>query len=169
MVRSSRVDQPPVSGVPVAGATLVLLAAVRGVGYRRQECKGLREGRKGEEERTSWVQRVNINTQIHGVLSPNSIPDLLDDPRHADGVNLSCLGDLESAVPVVLVVAETGERGADAGVDVGVVGEETLFVGVVEVGAVVDGRLLGRGTTEDFGPPSVAKYSQSLVSKSREG
>ncbi len=53
--------------------------------------------------------------------------------------------------------------------DVGVVGEETLFVGVVEVGAVVDGRLFGRGAAEDFGPPSVAKHGQSLVAKSIDG
>ena len=53
--------------------------------------------------------------------------------------------------------------------DVGVVGEETLFVGVVEVRAVVDGRLFGRGATEDFGPPGVAEKGQSVVAKSRNG
>jgi len=147
---------------------LMLSVVIRGVGHKRQESRGGRKGRSGEE-RTSWVQRVDIDTQIHRVLNSNSIPDLLNDPRHADCVNLSCLRDLESAVPVVLIVAETGERGADAGVDVGVVGEETLFVGVVEVGAVVDGRLFSRGATEDFGSPSVSKNGQSLVAESRDG
>ena len=39
--------------------------------------------------------------------------------------------------------------------DVGVVGQEALGVGMVEVGAVVDGGLVGGGAAEDFGAPGV--------------
>lgn len=70
------------------------------------EKQGGREKREGGEERTSRIQCVDIDTQIHWVLGPDSIPDLLDDPRHADRVNLSCLGNFKAAVPIVLVVAE---------------------------------------------------------------
>lgn len=75
---------------------------------------------------------------------------------HADGVDLARLDDLESAVAVILVVRGTGERGADASVDVAVVGEEAFLAGVVEVRAVVDAGLFGWGTAEDFRPPCVA-------------
>ncbi len=64
---------------------------------------------------------------------------------HADGVDGARLDDLEAAVAVVLVVGGAGERGADAGVDVAVVGEEAFLAGVVEVRAVVDAGLLGGG------------------------
>ena len=39
--------------------------------------------------------------------------------------------------------------------DIGVVCEEALLVGVVEICAVVDGCLLGRGAAEDLWAPSV--------------
>ena len=73
----------------------------------------------------------------------------------AEGVDVARLDAREAAVAVVVVVREAGEGGADAGVDVGVVGEEALLGGVVEVGAVVDGGLAGRGAAEDLGPPGV--------------
>ena len=75
---------------------------------------------------------------------------------HADGVDLAGLDDLEAAVSVVGVVAETGEGGADAGVDVAVVGEQAFGVRVVEVRAVVDGRLVGGRAAEDGRFPGVA-------------
>ena len=74
---------------------------------------------------------------------------------HADGVDLSGFNDLKPTVTVIVVIAEAGQGRAYASVDVGVIGEETLFMSVVEVGAVIDRGLLCRGTTEDFGPPCV--------------
>ena len=71
---------------------------------------------------TSRIKRIDINTQIHRLLRPDSIPDLLDDACRADGVDLSRFRDLEAAVAVVFIVAEAGQGGADAGVDVAVVG-----------------------------------------------
>lgn len=78
-----------------------------------------------------------------------------DDAGGADGVDVAGLDDLEAAVAVVVVVREAGERGADAGVDVGVVAQQAFLVRVVEVGAVVDGGLLGGAAAEDLGPPGV--------------
>ena len=40
--------------------------------------------------------------------------------------------------------------------DVGVVGQQAFFVGVVEVGAVVDRGLFRGRAAEDFGAPGVA-------------
>ena len=134
MVRSSRVDQPPVSGVPVAGATLWGVSCC----WERIR-RGGEERRGGKRRRTGRIQRVNIDTQVHRLLRADSVPDLLDNPHHADGVDFPRFGDLKPTVAVVFVVARTGKCGADAGVDVGVVGEETLFVSMIEVGAVVDG------------------------------
>ena len=92
MVRSSRVDQPPVSGVPVAGAT------------RRGKRLVLRERKEGKKIHTSGIQGIDIDTQIHGFGSPDSVLDLLDDARHADGVNFPRFDDFETAVAVVVVV-----------------------------------------------------------------
>lgn len=150
IVRSSRVDQPPVSGVPVAGATNHHII----ISLERQ--KSIGEKGWGKRRHTRRVQSINVNAEVDRVLGPDAVADLLDDACRADGVNLARFGDLEAAVAVVFVVAEAGEGGADAGVDVAVVGEQALFVGVVEVGAVVDGCLLGGCAAEDFGAPGVA-------------
>ena len=85
----------------------------------------------------------------------DALVDLLDDARGADLVDFARLDDLEAAVAVVFVVTESGERRADAGVDVGVVAHEAFLCGVVEVGAVVDAGLFGGGAAEDFGSPGV--------------
>lgn len=51
MVRSSRVDQPPVSGVPVAGATVGVGEVSVGCGMKWGEGGGFWErGREGERE-----------------------------------------------------------------------------------------------------------------------
>lgn len=75
---------------------------------------------------------------------------------HANGVDFARLDDFKAAVAVVVVVGQARQGRADAGVDVGVVGQETFAVRVVEVGAVVDGCLLGGSAAEDFGFPCVA-------------
>lgn len=82
-----------------------------------------RERRRGRGRgHTSRIQCVDVDTQIHGVLGADSVSDLLDYPGRADGVDLARFGDLEAAVAVVVVVRQAGQRGADAGVDVAVVG-----------------------------------------------
>ena len=117
-------------------------------------CGSRRTGRG--DSHTSRIQGIDVDTQIHGFRSPDSILDLLDDARHADRIDLPCLDDLEAAVSVVVVVGQAGKGGADAGVDVGVVGQQAFFVGVVEVRAVVDGGLFRGRAAEDFGSPGVA-------------
>ncbi len=84
---------------------------------------------------------------------------------HADGVDGARLDDLEAAIAVVLVVGGAGEGGADAGVDVAVVGEEAFLAGVVEVGAVVDAGLLGGRAAEDFRLPCVAVVGLSNLAR----
>ena len=113
---------------------------------------------RGENwRRTGWIQRININTQVHRLLRPHSFPDLFDDPRRPDRINLAGFGYLKAAVAVVLVVAEAGKCGADAGVDVAVVGEKTLLMRMIEVSSVIDGGLFGGSAAEDFGAPGVAE------------
>ena len=53
---------------------------------------------------TSRIQCVDVDTQIHGVLRADSVSDLLDDSRGADGVDFARFGYLEAAVAVVVVV-----------------------------------------------------------------
>ncbi len=109
------------------------------------------------------IQRIDIDAQIHRVLGADAVLDALDDALHAAGevvgrgvIYFAGLDDGEAAVAVVGVVGEAGEGGADAGVDVGVVGEEAFVRGVVEVSAVVDGGLVGGRAAEDGGLPGVA-------------
>ena len=112
----------------------------------------LRRAGRGCEGR---VQRIDVNAEVDWILGANSVPDGLDDARRADGVDLPRLDAREAAVAVVVVVRQSRQGGADAGVDVGVVGEEAFLGGPVEVRAVVDGGLLGRGAAEHLGPPGV--------------
>lgn len=110
---------------------------------------------EGMETRTSWVQGVNVNGQVDGLLRPNSIPNLLDHARGPDLIYLSRLHDLKSAVPIIVIIAQAAQRRPDTGVDIRIVGQQALLVRVVEVGAVVDGGLFGGGAAEDFGAPGV--------------
>lgn len=64
MVRSSRVDQPPVSGVPVAGATI----------FPARQCLRVPLARDKDEVRlTSRIQSIDVDTQVHGVLGPDPL------------------------------------------------------------------------------------------------
>jgi hypothetical protein len=97
-------------------------------------------GFKGK--RTCWVQGIDIDGEIDRLLCSHSIFDLLDDTLCTYRINLSGFHDFKTAVAVIVVVAHSGEGGTYTGVDVGVIGEEALFVGMVEVCAVIYGGLL---------------------------
>ena len=111
--------------------------------------------RRTSRRRESRVKGIDIDGQVDRVLVSDALVDLLDDTRGADFVDFARLDDLEAAVAVVLVVGETGQSGADAGVDVGVVAHQAFLCGVVEVCAVVDAGLFGRSAAEDLGSPGV--------------
>jgi hypothetical protein len=93
---------------------------------------------------TGRVQSVNINAQIDGLGSPNSVADLLDDACSADCINFTSLDDLEAAVTIILIIRWTGEGRADTRVDIAVVSEEAFLGSVEEVCAVIDAGLLRR-------------------------
>jgi hypothetical protein len=92
----------------------------------------------GELLLTSWVKRVNVKREIDWLGSTNASFDLLDDTIHSNGIDLSRLYDLKSTISVVLIVTGTTQCGANACVDVGVIGEQTFLGSMVEVCAVVD-------------------------------
>lgn len=169
IVLNSRVDQPPVSGVPVAGATKSIESRQPTMNFTlttsstAETCAPAFPKQKAEQL-TSWVQRVNIQAQVHRVLRAHPVADLLDDAIRSDRVNLARLDDLEAAVPVVLVVRGTAERRANAGVDVGVVAKETLLCSMVEVGAVVNARNLGGRAAKDLGTPCDSGRDRSVNS-----
>ena len=113
---------------------------------------------RGREERgrqTGRIKSIDINAQVDGTLCPNPLTDLLDNAISPDIVDLARLHDLETTVSVVVIVTEPGQGGPNPRVDVAVIGQQALLVRVVEVGPVVDGRLLGRCAAEYFGPPRV--------------
>jgi hypothetical protein len=106
IVLSSRVDQPPVSGVPVAGATVEVNAILQ---------------TRSRKTPTRRVQSVDVNTQIYRLSGSNAVPDLLDDSVSANGVDFSCFNNLETAVSVILVVGWAAQCGSDASMNVAVV------------------------------------------------
>lgn len=110
---------------------------------------GACSGRKGR------VKRVNVDRQVHGSRGTDTVHNLLNDPRCANGVDLSGFDNLESAVAVVVVIAGSTEGGPDAGVDVGIVDQEALHGGVVEVCAVVDAGSLGWRAAKYLGFPCI--------------
>lgn len=101
------------------------------------------------------IQRIDINGEIHRVLVSDTIMDLLDDTLSTNSINLSSFGNLETAVPIVLVIRQPGERCANSGVDVGVVAKQALFRCMEKVCTVVDGGLLARCSAENLGAPCI--------------
>lgn len=81
--------------------------------------------------------------------------DFLDDACGANGINLTGFHDLKSTIPIVVVVGQSAQRRADAGMNVAVVSQKTLLRGVIEVSAVVNAGLLSGCSTKNFWPPGV--------------
>ena len=82
---------------------------------------GARRGREGR------VDGVDVDGEVDRVGGADAVADRFDDARGADRVDFARFDDLEAAVAVVFVVGEAGQGCADAGVDVGVVGEEAWY------------------------------------------
>ena len=72
---------------------------------------------------TGRIQGIDIDAQIHGAFCADPLTDLGDDAIDPNLVDLARLHNLEAAVAVIVVVAEPGQGGPDAGVDVAVVGQ----------------------------------------------
>jgi len=141
MVLSSRVDQPPVSGVPVAGATEYLLAIVILV--------------DAFVLLTCGIKRINVQRQVYWPGSSNTVPDLLDNSLHSNCVDFTRFNDFKSAVPIVLVVARSAECGSDTSVDVGIISKQTFLGCVVKVCAMVDAGYLAGRTSKNLWLPCI--------------
>jgi hypothetical protein len=90
----------------------------------------------------SRIQSIDINTDINWVLQSNTILDFLDDSLGTNGINLSGLNNLETAVSVVLIITGTTQCCADTSVDVAMISEKSFLRCVPEVSSVVDCCLL---------------------------
>lgn len=91
MVRSSRVVQPPVSGVPVAGATNKM----------NQSCQAFY---MKFVDLTGRIKGVDINTKVNRLSSADTVLDLFDDPVSTNFVNFPGLDNLKTTVTVILIV-----------------------------------------------------------------
>lgn len=145
IVRISRVDHPPVSGVPVAGAKAGSMVSMSIERYT---------GEFLPRRKTSELPGKYSGHLLPARLT-NAVVDLLDDARGADCVNLPGFYNLESDITIVVVVGQSTQRRTDTRVDVGVVLQETLHRGVVEVCSVVYAGDFARGAAEDLGLPCV--------------
>ena len=93
------------------------------------------------EALTGRIKGVNVDAEIDGFAGTDPISDLLDNASRPDRVDLSRLDDLESTIAVIIVIAEAGKGGANASVNIGIIGQKAFFVRVEEIGAVIDGGL----------------------------
>jgi hypothetical protein len=152
MVLNSLVDHPPVSGVPVAGATISCQPHPISTPLLSRP-RQTQEKKPKKRKLTSRIQSINIQTQINRILRPHPLLYPVNNPLGPNDINFTGLDNLKPAIPIILIVARPAKRGANARVDIGVVAEEAFLRGVVEVRAVVDGGYFGGGTAEDFGPP----------------
>lgn len=69
---------------------------------------------------------------------------------HTDGINLSCLNNLKSTVPVILIVRRSRQCRPNSGVDIGIVPQQALHGRMVKVRAVIDRSNFTRGTSENL-------------------
>jgi hypothetical protein len=136
IVLNSLVDHPPVSGVPVAGATILSVSIVQ------------------QSKLTSRIQSVNVNAEIDCTLA-DSLLDLVNDSLCSNGVNFSSFYDFESAIAIVFVVTGTREGGSDTGMDIAVVCEQPFLSRMPKVGTMVNGGLLGGCASKNLWLPGV--------------
>ena len=144
MVRNSRVDQPPVSGVPVAGANAGSIesicisrdAKLRNTPHTVQISGFCRRHLQSASSEPESGKVTHINGEIDRLVA-NCLADLLDDPRRTcvmksdqpclisildlllpptDSVNLAGLDTLEPRLVVVHIVRRAGECRADRAV-----------------------------------------------------
>ena len=90
---------------------------------------------------TGRIKGVNVDAEIDGFAGTDPISDFLDNASRPDRVDLSRLDDLESAIAVIVVIAGAGQGGANAGVNIGIIGQKAFSVRVEEISAVIDGGL----------------------------
>ena len=90
---------------------------------------------------TGRIKCVNVDAEIDGFAGTAPISDFLDNASRPDRVDLPRLDDLEPAIAVIIVIAGAGQGGANAGMNVTIVGQKAFSVRVEEIGAVIDGGL----------------------------
>ena len=91
MVRNSRVDQPPVSGVPVAGATVLHLLIPTFLYCQYEDdylsCPflGLTQWMNDQDwcKLTGRVESINVNWEIYWIDGANSLTDFFDDATNS--------------------------------------------------------------------------------------
>lgn len=109
----------------------------------------------GERGLIHRIQHVDVDSDID-ILPADPLPELLDDALGPLLINVPGRDDLEDAQGIVLQIPQLrAERGPDARVDRGVVGDEAFLVGDVEEGPVVNGRVLCHAPVERMGVPGV--------------
>jgi hypothetical protein len=104
---------------------------------------------------TRRIESVNINGEVNGFGSTNTISDFLNDTIHTNGINLSGLDDLEATVSVIFIITRTTQSGSDTGMDVSVISEQPLLRGMVKVCSMVDASYFARGASKYFWLPCI--------------
>jgi hypothetical protein len=74
---------------------------------------------------------------------------------HADSVNFTSFNNFKSAITIILIIARPRQRGANAGMNVAIVGEQAFLRSVIEICTMIDTGLLGRSTSEYFWLPCI--------------
>ena len=104
---------------------------------------------------TCRVQGVNVDGKIHRLLCSHSIPDFLDDSLRTNYINFPCLHNLKPAITIMIIIAQPTQRRADPRMNIGIVGQQSLLVCVVEICTMIDGSLFARCAAKDFRAPGI--------------
>jgi hypothetical protein len=108
------------------------------------------------DELTRGIKSINIDAEIDRVFGAYSVSDFFDNTVGTNLVNLAGLDNLKAAISIVLIVTWARERGADARMDVGVVGKQALLGSMIKICAVIDASLLRGCASKNFWLPCVA-------------
>lgn len=82
------------------------------------------EGRAGQGGwgRTSRVEGIDIDAEVHRLLSAHTVPNLLNNPLHPNRINLPGLHNLKPTIPIIIIITHPTQRRANPGMNIRIIG-----------------------------------------------
>ena len=106
-------------------------------------------------KRTSWVKGVDVYRQIHRLLRPNSIPNLLNNTLHTNRINLPSLHNFKPTIPIIIIIAQPTKGSSNSSMDIRIISQQPLLMRMIEISPVIYRRLLCRCTAKNFRLPGI--------------
>ena len=81
--------------------------------------------------------------------------DLLNNTLRPNPINLSRFHNFESAIPIILIIAETTQRRSNTSMNIRIVPQQTLLTRMPKVRSMINASLFTRSASEDLWFPRV--------------